>query len=86
MSSTILVQEELGTVLREANEDDHSALLALEGSSASATGAELLQVRNDFFARTNAYRTSQVLVAEQDGEIIGVECLALTDVRVGGQG
>jgi len=86
MSSTILVQEELGTVLREANEDDHSALLALEGSSASATGAELLQVRNDFFSRTNAYRTSQVLVAEQDGEVIGVECLALTDVRVGGQG
>jgi GNAT superfamily N-acetyltransferase len=86
MSSTILVQEELGTVLREANEDDHAALLALEGSASSHTGAELIQARADFFARTDAYPMSQVLVAERDGEIIGVECLALTDVRVGGRG
>ena len=86
MSSTILVQEELGTVLREANEGDHAALLALEGSASSHTGAELIQARADFFARTDAYPMSQVLVAERDGEIIGVECLALTDVRVGGRG
>ena len=44
----------------------------------------MLQARDNFFARSDAYSTSQVLVAEQDGEVIGVECLALTDVRVGG--
>src|SRR5262245_64723192 len=84
MSPTILMPEQTETVLREASEDDHAALLALEGSSFSHTGAEFLQPRANFFARSDAYSTSQVLVAEQDGEVIGVECLALTDVRVGG--
>jgi len=79
------MQESAGTVLREATEDDHPALLALEGTS-SHTGAELLQVRRDFFARTEAYPVSQVLVAEREGAVIGVECLALTDVRVNGEG
>lgn len=79
------MQEPARTVLREATEDDHPALLALEGSS-SHTGAELLQVRTDFFARTDAYSVSQVLVAEREGAVIGVECLALTDVRVNGGG
>jgi GNAT superfamily N-acetyltransferase len=77
------VQEAAEAVLREATEDDHPALLALEGSS-SHTGAELLQARTDFFARTDAYPVSQVLVAEREGAVIGVECLALTDVRVNG--
>ncbi|HEX6774643.1 MAG TPA: GNAT family N-acetyltransferase, partial [Methylomirabilota bacterium] len=45
---------------------------------------ELLQARNDFFSRTDAYPLSQVLVAEREGDIIGVECLALSDVRVNG--
>lgn len=83
LSSSILAQESVETVLREATEDDHPALLALEGT-APHTGAELLQVRNDFFARTNAYPVSQVIVAEREGTIIGVECVALTDVRVNG--
>lgn len=82
-SPSILTQEPAETVLREATEDDHSALLALEGSS-HHTGAELLQARTEFFARTEAYPVSQVLVAEREGAIIGVECLALTDVRVNG--
>src|SRR5262245_5667278 len=84
MSPTILMPEQTETLLREASEDDHSALLALEGSSSSHTGAELLQARANFFARSDAYSMSKVLVAEQDGEVIGVECLALTDVRVAG--
>jgi GNAT superfamily N-acetyltransferase len=84
MSPTILIPAQTETVFREASEDDHPALLALEGSSSGHTGAELLQARDNFFARSDAYSTSQVLVAEQDGEVIGVECLALTDVRVGG--
>jgi GNAT superfamily N-acetyltransferase len=79
------VQEPSATVLREATEEDHPALLALEGSS-SHTGAELLQARTDFFARTEAYPVAQVLVAERDGAVVGVECLALTDVRINGVG
>ena len=79
------MQEPARTVLREATEDDQLALLALEGTS-SHTGAELLQVRTNFFARTEAYRVSQVLVAEREGAVVGVECLALTDVRVNGAG
>lgn len=58
-------------------------MLALEGS-APQTGAAVLQASANFFARTRAYPVSQVLVAEREGAVIGVECLALTDVRVGG--
>ena len=58
-------------------------MLALEGS-APQTGAAVLQTSANFFARTRAYPVSQVLVAERDGAVIGVECLALTDVQVGG--
>jgi GNAT superfamily N-acetyltransferase len=58
-------------------------LLTLEGS-APHTGAALIQARANFFARTDAYPVSRVLVAEREGAVIGVECLALTDVRVGG--
>ena len=71
------------TVLREATEDDHSSLLALEGSAPHA-GASLIQARVNFFARADAYPVSHVLVAEHEGAVIGVECLALTEVRVGG--
>ena len=58
-------------------------MLALEGS-APQTGAAVLQATANFFARTRAYPVSQVLVAEREGAVIGVECLALTEVRVGG--
>jgi GNAT superfamily N-acetyltransferase len=82
-SNSVLTQVAEETVLREATEYDHPALLALEGS-APQTGAALIQARTNFFARTNAYPVSQVLVAEREGAVIGVECLALTDVLVGG--
>ncbi|HEV2056196.1 MAG TPA: GNAT family N-acetyltransferase [Methylomirabilota bacterium] len=58
-------------------------MLALEGTAPHA-GASLIQARANFFARTDAYPVSQALVAEREGAVIGVECLALTEVRVGG--
>ncbi|MGH7395823.1 MAG: GNAT family N-acetyltransferase, partial [Candidatus Methylomirabilales bacterium] len=58
-------------------------MLTLEGSAPHA-GAALIQARANFFARTDAYPVSHVLVAEREGAVIGVECLALTEVRVGG--
>jgi GNAT superfamily N-acetyltransferase len=82
-SNSLLIQTAEETVLREATEDDHASLLALEATAPHA-GAALIQARSNFFARTDAYPVSQVLVAERKGAVIGVECLALTDVRVSG--
>jgi ribosomal protein S18 acetylase RimI-like enzyme len=58
--------------------------MALEGSAPQA-GAALLQARRNFFARTDAYPRSRVLVAEREGRVIGVLCIALTTVRVAGE-
>jgi GNAT superfamily N-acetyltransferase len=70
--------------VREASRADHRRLLALEGS-ASHTGAALIQARADFFARADAYPVSRVLVAEQDGALVGVLCMVLSAVRVAGK-
>jgi len=83
MSHTILNRVAQDIVLRAATEEDHEALIALEGTAPNA-GAELLQARRNFFARTDAYPSSRVLVAEQDGVVVGVECVAMTEVRVAG--
>jgi GNAT superfamily N-acetyltransferase len=83
MTHSLLTQIEGDTILRAATEDDHPSLLVLEGSAPHA-GASLIQARANFFARSDAYPVSQVLVAEREGAVIGVECLALTEVRVGG--
>jgi len=80
---SLLTQIAGDTVLREATEDDHPSLLALEGMAPHA-GASLIQARANFFAHTDAYPVSQVLVAEREDAVIGVECLSLTEVRVGG--
>ncbi len=83
MVGTVLNQVPQDLVLRPATEEDHGALLALQGT-APHTGAALIQARRNFFARTDAYPTSRVLVVEQQGALVGVECIALTEVRVGG--
>ena len=82
-SNSLLIQTAEETILREATAEDHASLLALEDTAPHA-GAALIQARANFFARTDAYPVSQVLVAEREGAVVGVECLALTDVRVGG--
>ncbi|HET8579123.1 MAG TPA: GNAT family N-acetyltransferase [Methylomirabilota bacterium] len=69
--------------IREATLADHPALMALEGS-AFDTGATLIQARRNFFARMDAYPQSRVLVAELNERVIGVLCVSLTTVRVGG--
>lgn len=83
MSHTLLNGVAQDLVLRAATEEDHDALIALEGTAPNA-GAELLQARRNFFARTDAYPSSRVLVVEQDGVVVGVECVAMTEVRVAG--
>lgn len=71
-------------VVREARPDDHAALLLLEGSAPHA-GAALIQARSNFFARTDAYPSSRVLVAAEGDTLLGVACVALGAVRVGGK-
>jgi GNAT superfamily N-acetyltransferase len=70
--------------VRDAHRGDHGRLLALEGS-APHTGAALIQARTNFFARTDAYPASRVLVAEHDGDLLGVLCMVLGAVRVAGK-
>jgi GNAT superfamily N-acetyltransferase len=70
--------------VRDARLRDHGRLLALEGSAPHA-GAALIQARTNFFARTDAYPASRVLVAEQDSHVLGVLCMVLGAVRVAGK-
>jgi predicted N-acetyltransferase YhbS len=83
MSSTPALQT-LGVSLRAATPADHDALQSLDGS-ASDTGAALIQARRDFFSRSGAYGRSRTIVAEQEGHLVGVLCVALTAVRVAGR-
>jgi GNAT superfamily N-acetyltransferase len=83
MSSFPALQAPLVTI-RTATAADHDALQALDGA-ASDSGASLIQARRNFFSRMAAYDRTQVLVAEVAHQVVGVQCLALTPVRVAGQ-
>jgi GNAT superfamily N-acetyltransferase len=83
MSPFPALQAPLVTI-RTATSSDHDALQALDGAAPDA-GANLIQARRDFFSRMAAYDRTRVLVAEVEGRVVGVLCLALTPVRVAGQ-
>jgi GNAT superfamily N-acetyltransferase len=70
--------------LRDGLPVDNEALQSLDGAAPDA-GAALIQARRNFFARTAAYSRCRTFVAEQDGRIVGVNCGALTQVRVAGR-
>ena len=82
MSSPALRTEEVS--LRDALPADHDALQSLDGTAPDA-GAALIQARRNFFARPAAYSRCRTFVAEQDGQIVGMNCVALTSVRVAGR-
>lgn len=82
--SSIPALQASSVTIRTATPADHDALQALEGSAPDA-GAKLIQARRNFFARMAAYHRSRVLVAEVEHQVVGVQCLALTPVRVAGQ-
>ena len=63
MSATATQVRAPAIALRDAAPADHAALMALEGLGSQA-GAALIQARRNFFARTDAYLQSRVLVAE----------------------
>ena len=83
MTSSPALQAPLVTI-RTATAADHDALQALEGAAPDSR-ARMLQARLNFFSRMAAYDRTQVLVAEVAHEVVGVQCLALTPVRVAGQ-
>ena len=70
--------------LRDATPTDHDTLQSLDGAAPDA-GAALIQARRNFFARTSAYSRCRTIVAEQDGRMVGMLCVALTSVRVAGR-
>jgi ribosomal protein S18 acetylase RimI-like enzyme len=83
--TAIVPGSDLGAMaVRDAHQGDHPSLLTLEGSAPHA-GAALIQARTNFFARTDAYPRSRVLIAEQHGSVLGVLCVVLGAVRVGGK-
>jgi GNAT superfamily N-acetyltransferase len=82
MSSPALRTEEVS--LRDALPADHDALQSLDGKAPDA-GAALIQARRNFFARPAAYSRCRTFVAEQHGQIVGMNCVALTPVRVAGR-
>ena len=82
MSSPALRTEQVS--LRDALPADHDALQSLDGKAPDA-GAALIQARRNFFARPAAYSHCRTFVAEQEGRIVGMNCVALTPVRVAGR-
>src|SRR4029078_2818691 len=87
-----------GISLRDALPSDSTALQSLDGArarsarrpalgprSACSAAAALIQPRRTFFARTVAYNRCRTFVAESDGQIVGVNCVALNPVRVAGR-
>lgn len=82
MNAPALRTEEVS--LRDALPADNDALQSIDGAAPDA-GAALIQARRNFFARTATYSRCRTFVAEQDGRIVGVNCVALTPVRVAGR-
>lgn len=76
--------ESPGLVLRDAHPADHAALLRLDESD-NDSGALVIQARRRFFARPRAYAVSRVLVAERGASLLGLLCVSMNTVRVGGE-
>jgi GNAT superfamily N-acetyltransferase len=83
MSPSPALQTPVVTI-RTATPADHDVLQALDGNAPDAR-ANLIQARRNFFARTAPYDRARVLVAEQQGQVVGVLCLAVIPVRVAGR-
>ncbi len=71
--------------IREATRDDNDALLHLESQSPQGTGISILIDRDDYFYRSQLHDRSKVLIAEEDGHLVGIMAYAIKDVIVEGQ-
>jgi len=70
--------------IREATEDDNEALLRLEAASPQGTGISILIDRDDYFYRSRLHGESKVMIAEEDGNLVGVMAFAIKDALLDG--
>jgi len=71
--------------IREAAPDDNEALLQLEAQSPQGTGISILIDRDDYFYRSRLHDRSKVLIAEEDGRIVGIMAYAIKDIFLDGR-
>jgi hypothetical protein len=70
--------------IREATLDDNTALLRLEAESPQGTGISILIDRDDYFYRSRLHDRSKVMIAEEEGKLVGVMAFALKEVLLEG--
>lgn len=70
--------------IREATSADNEALLRLETMSPQGTGISILIDRDDYFYRSRLHDRSKVLIAEEDGELVGIMAFAIKEVLLDG--
>jgi len=71
--------------IREALREDNEELLRLEEKSPQGTGVSIVIDRDDYFYRSALHNNGKVLIAEEDGKIVGVMAYALKDVLLNGE-
>ena len=71
--------------IREAVREDNEELLRLEEKSPQGTGISIVIDRDDYFYRSTLHANGKVLIAEEEGKIVGVMAYALKDVLIGGE-
>jgi len=70
--------------IREATSSDNETLLQLEAQSPQGTGISILIDREDYFYRSRLHDMTKVLIAEEDGRIVGIMAFAIKDVLLDG--
>lgn len=70
--------------IREATREDNAALLRLEAQSPQGTGISIVIDRDDYLYRTQLYKHSKVMLAEEDDKLVGVMAYAIKEVLVNG--
>ncbi|MFQ5532590.1 MAG: GNAT family N-acetyltransferase [Candidatus Methylomirabilales bacterium] len=72
-------------VIRDVRREDNHALIELDRQCVMGGEIQLVLDRSpDFFARSRAFDSSRMCVAEQEGTIIGVGAVAFKSLRVDG--
>lgn len=70
--------------IREATPGDNDELLRLEAASPQGTGIAILIDRSDYFYRSRMHDRARILVATENGRIVGIMAFAIKDVLLDG--
>ncbi len=71
--------------IREATQHDDQALLALEAVSPQGDTTRILLERSTYFYRPSLFDRGKVMVAEEDGQLVGIMAYAIKQVWLGGE-